>query len=115
MATMHQALRLYEMGFRVWARRLNPSAPKGKLRRPSKRWIESNISEQQAGMLIRMMTGQAATSWINKLPIRRLLDDPNQNPERYNQLYKAMKETYGSQWGKTIHPLIKRRAARTNR
>lgn len=70
MATRAQAKALKEEGFRVFARRLNPQAPIGKLRKPTQKWICDNLSNEQAGAILRQMRGEPKASWETKLPAR---------------------------------------------
>ncbi|RZV17346.1 hypothetical protein EOJ41_15160 [Vibrio alginolyticus] len=69
-ATRAQAKALKEEGFKVFARRINPNAPIGKLRKPSQKWIRDNLSQEQAGLILRQMRGAPKESWTTELPAR---------------------------------------------
>lgn len=69
-ATRAQAKALKDEGFRVFARRINPNAPIGKLRKPSMRWVQNNLSQEQAGLILRQMRGAPKESWETVLPAR---------------------------------------------
>ncbi|MDN3697012.1 hypothetical protein QWY97_06565 [Vibrio cortegadensis] len=70
-ASRAQAKALKDEGFKVFARRLNPQAPIGKLRKPTMKWIQANLSAEQAGLILRQMRGNAPTqSWETKVPAR---------------------------------------------
>lgn len=70
-ASRAQARALKNEGFKVFARRLNPQAPVGKLRKPTMKWIQANLSAEQAGLILRQMRGTApAQSWETELPAR---------------------------------------------
>ncbi|YCO01549.1 hypothetical protein ACB087_01240 [Vibrio sp. VNB-15] len=70
MATKAQARALKLAGFRVWARTINPSAPVGKLRKPTLRWIVERLSIEQAGLILRQLRGEPKSSWVVALPAR---------------------------------------------
>ncbi|CAE6928953.1 hypothetical protein ACOMICROBIO_GDFFDHBD_02471 [Vibrio sp. B1REV9] len=69
-ATKAQAKALREEGFKVFARRLNPKAPVGKLRKPTQKWIRDNLTQEQAGLILRVMRGAPKESWETELPAR---------------------------------------------
>lgn len=73
-ATKEQARALKEEGFKVFARRINPNAQAGKMKSPTMRWIQHNLSAEQAGFILRDMRGQAPTaSWETVLAPRPFL------------------------------------------
>ncbi|MFA0607263.1 hypothetical protein [Vibrio amylolyticus] len=75
MATRKQAVALKKLGFKTWARRINPTAPKGKLRKASIRWIQNNLSEAQAGRLVReLRTEPPKQTWQTVLPKRQFAE-----------------------------------------
>lgn len=73
-ATKEQAKALKQEGFRVFARRINPNAAVGKMKSPTMRWIQQNLSAEQAGLILRAMRGKApAEAWETKIPARPFL------------------------------------------
>lgn len=50
--TARQARKLIAFGFVVWARTMNPEAPKGKVKKPTSRWLRDNISKEQASIIL---------------------------------------------------------------
>ena len=66
--TRLQAKRLRELGYTIAAKR------KGKRKKPSLKWIVENLTQGQAGVIIRSLKDKAAqSSWEVKLPERQLL------------------------------------------
>lgn len=61
-STARQAKAMLKHGFVVWARSINPNAPKGKIKRPSMKWIRDNISSAQAGLILRTLGYQREPS-----------------------------------------------------
>ena len=73
-ATKEQAKALKQEGFKVFARRINPKAPVGKMKSPTLRWVQQNLSAEQAGLILRAMRGKApAQTWETKIPARPFL------------------------------------------
>ncbi|AUI87698.1 hypothetical protein BS333_14930 [Vibrio azureus] len=70
MATQKLAKALKAEGFKVFARRLNPNAPAGKLRKPTLKWIREHLSNEQAGLILRQLRGKPTSSWETVLPAR---------------------------------------------
>lgn len=86
-ATQRQARRLKELGFRVWARQINPAAPAGKRRKPTMKWIRENISIDQAGAIMRALGYDPKDKWKIKQPERPFLET------RDKQLAEISKES----------------------
>ena len=90
-ASERQARMLKEYGFTVWARRINPNAPKGKIRKPSIAWIKKNVGAVEAGVALRML-GYRRKKQAD-MPERPMVGEPTKS------LYEeAMEKTYGSSW-----------------
>ncbi len=73
--TKKQAKALKERGFWVWAKRIDPEAKPKRRKRPSLKWIQSNISTEQAGVILRMMGyRKPKKNWKTVLPKRQMVD-----------------------------------------
>lgn len=91
-ASHSQAKALKEEGFKVFARRLNPQAPIGKLRKPTMKWIRNNLSAKQAGLILRQMRGdKPIQSWETVVPARPFTQIDNRKAR--TALRKELKHT----------------------
>lgn len=72
-ATTAQARRLRQSGFKIWARSVNPNAPKGKVKTPTMKWIKDNFSMAQAGLILRELGyGRQVKKSIPKRPMMEI-------------------------------------------
>lgn len=75
--TRKQAKRLRELGYTVWARRINPDASAKRRKRPTIAWMTKNLKQKEAGLLFRTLKEQAGItkkgSWIIETPPRKFM------------------------------------------
>lgn len=72
--TKQQARRLKDMGYWVWAKRIDPNLKSRRRKRPGIKWIQGNISAEQAGVILRMMGYRPKKKWKTVLPKRQMVD-----------------------------------------
>ncbi len=85
-ATSKQAKRMREYGFYVWARSINPDAPKGKRKKPTVKWIKDHFTKEQAGLILRELGyKRRRSSGIPKRPMAEI-----EKGSVYDEMYYAV-------------------------
>lgn len=77
LCTRGQAKALKKMGFRVWGRRIDPTAKQGKTKVPTIAWMTKNLTQKEVRAVFRKLkdNGFIATksSWEVNLPARKFM------------------------------------------